>query len=226
MPTLIAETNYFQYIFGQGGIVTWILLLLSVAVLAWSLMLAVACRRATLCPAALYNRLVDPLGDGDPAAARRVLDDDPSVLAALVSAGLSAERRNLPPDLVQQSIESAGAEQYSRWNWRLGYLAVAAAVAPMLGLLGTVIGMIEAFQTLDLARQVTQDGPLAGAIAKALITTWMGLVIAIPTLIAHAVLRHRLGLVMLESAARARALLDLFHEATTPAPARNGVSAQ
>ncbi len=218
MTHIAAQTSYFNYVLVQGGLVSWFLLALSVGVLAWALMQAFSLRRANLCPPGLYNRLVDPLGDAQPSAARRLCADDPSPLARMVDAGVASLDRGDPPDRVDDQVAQAGAEAWSRWNWRLGYLAVAAAVAPMLGLLGTVVGMIDAFQALGVSQQMTQQSALGSAIGKALITTWMGLVIAIPTLVAHAVLRHRLGLIMLEASNRANALLALLADARKRTP--------
>ena len=212
VPVPLAQTSYFDAIFVGGGLVSWILLLLSAAVLAWVLILLFACRQHTLCPRELYNGLVDRLGDGDPGGARRFLDEEPSTLARMVEAGLAAQLDGEPPDRVEAAVEAAGADEHARWTWRIGYIALAAAVAPMLGLLGTVVGMIDAFNTLGLSERITQQSELGRAISKALITTHMGLVIAIPALVAHALLRHRLGLVMLQCATRAKVLMGLFRQ--------------
>lgn len=208
----LAQVDYFNYIFRQGGMVSYVLLVLSLATLTWALMLAMACRRQTLCPPPLYRQLVDYLGDGDRPAASRVVAEDPSLLARMVEAGLEADSAGDPAERVDAAATRAGADQYARWSFRIGYLAVAASIAPMLGLLGTVVGMIEAFASLGLGTRVTQQGELAAAISKALITTWEGLLIAIPTLVGYAILRHRLGVVMLEAASRASALLDLWRQ--------------
>ncbi|MCG3181702.1 MAG: hypothetical protein BIFFINMI_04101 [Phycisphaerae bacterium] len=207
---LIAQVNYFDQVFRQSGTTGWILLLLSVAVTAWTCILLFACRRRTLCPPELYHALADRLQRGDAITARRALAEEPSVLARLADAGLAAELNDEPPDRVETAVAKAGADAYARWNWRIGYLAVAAAIAPMLGLLGTVIGMVEAFASRGIGDWSSQQGALAAAISKALITTLMGLVIAIPTLLVHAILRHRLGLIMLEASSRCDALLANF----------------
>ncbi len=214
-----AQADYFNYIFIQGGLTSWLLLGLSLVLLTWVLVLLFSCRGQALCPPSLYSQLVDALGDGVPSAAARLVEDDPSVLARMVQGGLNADLAGESPDRVDAAATKAGADQFVRWSYRLGYLAVGAAIAPMLGLLGTVVGMIDAFSTLGLSDRITQQGPLAAAIGKALITTYEGLVIAIPTLIVYAVLRHRLGLIMLEAAARADALLGLWRQ-SRPASAR------
>jgi biopolymer transport protein ExbB len=212
VPAHLADVDYFTYIFRDGGSVSYILIALSILTLTWAMMMVVSCRRQTLCPPVLYSQLVEHLGDGNGPAAEQTLARDPSLLARMLEAGLQADRIGEPPDRIDAAASKAGADQFARWSFRIGYLAVAASIAPMLGLFGTVIGMIEAFGTLGLGTRVTQQGELASAISKALITTWEGLLIAIPTLIVYAILRHRLGAVMLEAASRADALLGLWRQ--------------
>ncbi len=224
-PHALAKTDYFNYIFFQGGLTSWMLVAMSVAVLAWVLIMLAGCRRQGLCPPALHNQLVELLGDGDAAGAARLLAQDGSVLGRMVEAGLEADAAGEPPDRVDAAVAKAGADQFTRWSYRLGYLTVGAAVAPMLGLLGTVIGMIEAFASLGIGEHVTQQSELASAIAKALITTYEGLVIAIPTLTVFALLRHRLGLIMLEASARTDALLRLWRQARPRAAGQPGQAA-
>ncbi len=226
MLAVLADVDYFTYIFRDGGSVSYVLIALSIATLAWALMMAMACRRQTLCPPVLYRQLVDHLGDGNCAAADQLIAGDPSLLARMLEAALLADRAGETPDRTDAAASKAGADQFARWSFRIGYLAVAASIAPMLGLFGTVIGMIEAFGTLGLGTRVTQQGELASAISKALITTWEGLLIAIPTLIVYAILRHRLSTLMLEAASRVDALLGLWRQSRRSAVRVQGLGAR
>lgn len=92
----------------------------------------------------------------------------------------------------RSAVEEAGAAETSRLFRRTEVLATIAAVAPMLGLTGTVIGMIEAFMTIANQDGAAQAQDLAGGIGQALVTTLMGLAIAMPTMVACNYFRHKI----------------------------------
>jgi len=113
-----------------------------------------------------------------------------------VSRVLQAAIRKLhrPEEAVEQAIEDAGANEVSKLRRNLGMLQGVAAVAPMLGLLGTVWGMIAAFQVAsDPNVDVTNRGPMLGkGIYEALVTTFAGLTVAIPAVIAYYYFRGKI----------------------------------
>jgi biopolymer transport protein ExbB len=113
-------------------------------------------------------------------------------VARVVQAGIRKLHR--PEEAVEQAIEDAGANEVSKLRRNLGMLQGIAAVAPMLGLLGTVWGMIEAFQVAsDPNVDVTNRGPMLGkGIYEALVTTFAGLTVAIPVLIAYYYFRGKI----------------------------------
>lgn len=115
------------------------------------------------------------------------------------------------PDANREKVElvlserlEAGENQISQW---INYLNVVASVAPMIGLLGTVSGMISAFQTISHGGMGRPE-LLAGDIGEALITTATGLVIGIPAMIGYFVLRNRLNNAMTETFQIASDLVD------------------
>jgi len=87
-------------------------------------------------------------------------------------------------DEIKEAIEHAGKRESSNLRKYLAVLATIAGISPLLGLLGTVTGMIKAFQVIAV-EGVGHPTALAGGISEALITTAAGLVVAIPTLVAH-----------------------------------------
>lgn len=103
-------------------------------------------------------------------------------------------------------IENLEAEENAVSQW-VTYLNVVAAVAPMIGLLGTVSGMISAFQTIGRGGMGRPE-LLAGDIGEALITTATGLVIGIPAMIAYFVLKNRLNTAMIATAQAGSAVLE------------------
>jgi len=90
------------------------------------------------------------------------------------------------------AIEEAGENETSKLFRRTEVLATIAAIAPMLGLTGTVVGMIEAFMTIANQEGAAQAQDLAEGIGQALVTTLMGLAIAIPTMVACNYFRHKI----------------------------------
>ncbi|RLC47262.1 MAG: MotA/TolQ/ExbB proton channel family protein [Candidatus Coatesbacteria bacterium] len=92
--------------------------------------------------------------------------------------------RNLPSDTLREVVQSVGKDQANRLSRYLTVLSTIASIAPLLGLLGTVTGMIKVFSVIS-SKGVTNPSDLAGGISEALLTTAAGLVVAIPTLIAH-----------------------------------------
>ena len=90
------------------------------------------------------------------------------------------------------ALEEAGQEQVARLYRSTDGLGLIAAIAPMLGLLGTVVGMVGAFDTLSAAEGFARPDQLAGDISKALVTTLMGLTLAIPCMAAFTYFRNRI----------------------------------
>jgi biopolymer transport protein ExbB len=118
-----------------------------------------------------------------------------SPLGQVLAAGLA--HRHSPREVMKESIEDTGRHVVLELERYLGPLGTIAAISPLLGLLGTVSGMIRAFTAIT-AQGVGNPTVLAGGIAEALVTTAAGLTVAIPSLIAYRYLRGRVdGLVVL-----------------------------
>lgn len=121
-----------------------------------------------------------------PAHLQRLHQSSP--LGQMLAAGLA--NRRAPRDVIKESIEDAGRHAVHELERYLTALGTIAAISPLLGLLGTVIGMIKVFAAIT-ANGVGNPGILAGGISEALITTAAGLSVAIPALIAYRYLRGR-----------------------------------
>ena len=120
---------------------------------------------------------------------------DSSPLGEVLAAGLA--NRHAPRDELKEAIEDAGRHAVHGLERYLSPLGTIAAISPLLGLLGTVSGMIRAFTAIT-TQGVGNPTVLAGGISEALITTAAGLAVAIPSLIAYRYLRNRVdGLVVL-----------------------------
>ena len=188
--TAITLRQAWQY----GGPLMWVLAGLSVLALAKILVLLVAQRRGALAPRALVSDVFSRLQAKDYGETRRLCDRRPCAFATLVLAALDAVRGTAPgaKPPVAQAVETAGAHVAERLQASVDWLADLAAIAPLVGLLGTVLGMFQAFGGIanDLAANA-RPVVLAQGVSQAIVTTVFGLVVAIPCLVSYALLRRR-----------------------------------
>nr|WP_250647767.1 MotA/TolQ/ExbB proton channel family protein [Sessilibacter corallicola] len=131
-----------------------------------------------------------------------------SALGAILAAGISNSRHGR--DVMKDSIEEAANQVIHDMERYLGILGTIAAVAPLLGLLGTVIGMINVF-TAIMVQGTGNAGALAGGISEALITTAAGLCVAIPAMMAHRFYQRRIDTLVVTMEQEAVKLVDAIH---------------
>lgn len=177
----------------SGGIIGAIILvvLLSLSVLAAYLVFdqVMTLRRSEVLPDGLGEAVRQALLTGRLAEADAACRREPSVLSVVLLSGLAEAEFGWRE--VEKAVEDALTEQSARMMRRIEYLSVIGNIAPMVGLLGTVTGMIFAFQQVAATRGAAGAGDLAEGIYQALVTTVGGLVVAIPALAAYAVSRNR-----------------------------------
>ncbi len=131
-----------------------------------------------------------------------------SGLGAILAAGISNSRHGR--DVMKDSIEEAASSVVHELERYLSVLGTIAAVTPLLGLLGTVFGMIEVF-TAIMVQGTGNTGALAGGISQALITTAAGLCVAIPAMIAHRFFQRRVDSLVVTMEQEAVKLVDAIH---------------
>jgi biopolymer transport protein ExbB len=141
-----------------------------------------------------------------------------SPLGELLAAALDVRYR--PRELIKERVEDVGRHVMHELERFMNALGSIASVGPLLGLLGTVIGMIEMFLKI-LTTGVGDVNQLAGGIGKALICTATGLCIAIPALLFHRYFRGRIAAYVIEMEKQAIALLDTIDEGILPAAKPN-----
>ena len=120
--------------------------------------------------------------------------------------GAALRNRSLPREAIVESVEDAGRHAIHKMEKPLNWLSVIAEVSPLLGLLGTVIGMIKVFAAIT-ANGVGDATPLAAGISQALITTAAGLVVAIPAMLFH---RHFSTKIIDQSIVIEKQVMDLI----------------
>lgn len=135
----------------------------------------------------------------------------PGPIAQILKAGILKHDRTRPE--IKEAIEDAGLHEVPRLEKNLGVLATIAHIAPLLGLLGTVTGMVRAFQVIEqkaVGFMPVNPGDLAGGIWEALITTVAGLSVAIPTYVAYNFLVSKVDGFVLEMEKSATDLINIL----------------
>jgi biopolymer transport protein ExbB len=166
-----------------------LIILLSIGAVALVIEHLVSIRAAVLIPPGLDEEIHGLLAAGKLGPAVERCRMEPSFLSYVLGAGLAEVEGGWPA--VEKAMEDATAEQSARLFRKIEYLSVIGNIAPMLGLLGTVVGMIFAFRELSESQGAPRAADLAEGIYLALVTTVEGLIVAIPSLAAFAVFRNR-----------------------------------
>lgn len=194
----------------DGGWVGLLIGLLSVVSLGFIIEHSLSIRRSTLIPEEVAGELEGLIEQGKIDAAIEASEDpnNDSLVADVVLAGL---RRYKSSEFgfaeYKAAVEEAGEDQTGRLYRKTEVLGVIGAIAPMLGLTGTVLGMIEAFNQIAATEGTARPDELAGGIGKALVTTLMGLIVAIPTMIAFSFFRNKIDSIVAEAGKRVEQIM-------------------
>lgn len=164
----------------RGGSVVAILLLLSVAAAAVALAKAVQFFTLRVGRRTAIDAAITTWIDGNRAAAIGTAQTTRGALAHVIAHAMQGLDRGAPEHIVREDAERVALEELSGLRSYLRVLEAASQIAPLLGLFGTVIGMMGAFQALQTAGADADPAALAGGIWVALITTAVGLAVAIP----------------------------------------------
>jgi len=180
-------------IFNAGGPIMWPLLACSLFALGIILERAYSLRASRILNPTIVERVTGLAEGGRVDRAIEVCRASPGIYTNIVIAGLESVDKGEAE--AREAVEGAGRHESTLLNRYLGALGTVAAVTPLLGLLGTVTGMIEVFQTIAESGGA-QAAQLSSGISTALITTATGLCIAIPTLVAHNIYQERVSGIM------------------------------
>jgi len=180
-----------------GGTIGYIIILLSLVAVALMIEYAFSIRRITLMPPGFADEVLKLLTQNQANAALQKCQNDPSALAQILHAGMT--QYEFGWESIEKSAEEAAAEQASRLYRKVEHLNVIGNIAPMLGLLGTVIGMVVAFQQMAESGGHARPTELAEGIYLALITTIQGLLVAIPCLAAYSLFSNRIATLISET---------------------------
>ena len=168
-----------------GGAIMWVIAGLSVIALAIVIERVIFFKRASTDAEALEMSFGKALSERDIACAKELVSSSGSSMHRLFFASFAhwAVDRESMKMLVEQQVR----REIFRWEKNLFILEIIGKTAPLLGLLGTVLGMVEMFQSLHIGGQIN-SATVTGGLWKALFTTVAGLAVAIPTVFAHGLL--------------------------------------
>lgn len=194
----------------DGG---WIMLVLALLlILAFYIFIerAIVINKASKEDKTFMKRIKDYIHDGEIESARLLCKKTDSPYSRLIEKGIS--RIGRPMNDVLVTIENTGNLEIANLSKGLPWLATTAAGAPMLGFLGTVIGMVQSFYAIAQSGNSAQIGSFADGIYTALVTTVAGLIVGILALFAYNYLVSRLNKVMNMMEARIMDFMDLLNE--------------
>ena len=194
----------------KGRVVGFIIIGLSFVSLALIIEHTVTIRRDKLCPPELANELEDYFNEEQYEEALELCNVEHTLLTDVVRAGLS--RIDSGYERMQEAMQEAGEEVAVGLQQKISYLSLIGNISPMLGLLGTVRGMVGAFGQIA-TMQVVKPQLLAKNINEALVTTLLGLIVAIPTMCAYQFFSNRVSKLILESSSTVSDLMERFKPA-------------
>lgn len=209
------QVDYFKHYFVDGGWVVWFIELpMSIAMVALSVMFLLEFRRSNMMPEPSLDQIRSLLEARQYREAIDYTANDPAMVSNVVHTALAEASNGYPA--MERSMEEAIDDWASRSLRKIEHLNTIGNIAPMVGLFGTVFGMIQTFQTIVSEGGVPNAASLASGISVALVTTLWGLAIAIPALSVFANVRNRVEGIAAVAALRGQELLGMFNPTAGP----------
>ncbi|QDU38176.1 Biopolymer transport protein ExbB [Maioricimonas rarisocia] len=200
--------SFLAWMIRASGLFGVVLLLLSFIMVAVIMMNILQVRRDNLLPPSFIEAFEQKLAAKDYQGAYETARSDDSFIARVLAAGLGKLNRGYQEAI--EGMQEVGEEESMTMEHRLSYLALIGSIAPMIGLMGTVYGMIDSFSEIATSPVQPKPKDLADGIATALFTTLEGLTVAIPALIAYSLLRNRVSRFVLEVGMVSEGLMSRF----------------
>ena len=201
------EMTMFELIM-KGGVVGGLIILLSCVALGLVIDYAITIRRVKLAPPediAVFRDLVEKQ---DYAQLKEMAKKKPTFLSDVLTAALEEIHLGYPAMI--KAMEDTAEANSARYARRIEHLNVIGNISPMMGLLGTVIGMLRCFNEISQVSGSIDPKLLAAGIFEALVTTCLGLIVAIPTLYFYAIFRNRLDELAGEASVEAEQIVASF----------------
>ncbi|MEZ6120781.1 MAG: MotA/TolQ/ExbB proton channel family protein [Pirellulaceae bacterium] len=203
------NTNYLKWAYSAlGPGYSLVFLSLSLTMVALFVMNLITARRENVCPMALLEGFEAHLNERQYQEAYELAKGDESFLGQVLSAGLAKLQSGYSHAI--EAMQEVGEEENMKLEHRLSYMQLIGTISPMIGLFGTVHGMISSFQVIAVGGSTPKATELAEGISTALFTTLLGLLIAIPAIAAYNILRNRIARLVLEVGILSEGLMSRF----------------
>lgn len=207
-PSLLAEA--FRAL---GWPYTLIFLAISFTFVALTVMNILTARHDNLCPVSLIEGFENHLNEKRYQEAYDMAKKDESFLGQVLSAGLAKLSAGYARSI--EAMQEVGEEENMKLEHRLSHIALIATISPMVGLFGTVDGMIRSFSVIANSVSTPKPSQLALGVATALWTTLVGLLIAIPAVAVYNILKNRVARLVLEVGVVSEGLMSRFENVGT-----------
>src|SRR3954468_1244067 len=207
-PRVDARESFLVWMARASGPIGVIIAVMSFYLVALVVWMALNYRTVVTVPRALVREVQELLEQKKYSESYHRLNADSSLLARVLAAGVRKLPAGLP--LAQRAMELANEDATMEMEHRTTYLATVGTLGPMIGLVGTVYGMIMAFRVIALEGSSPQASQLAAGISTALFATLEGIAISIPAIYFYSMFRNRIARLSLEVAMAAEPLLEQF----------------
>jgi biopolymer transport protein ExbB len=206
-PAAPAE-SFLRWMIRASGPIGVVILAMSFYLVALVVWMFLRLRPEVVAPPALLDEVADLLANRQYERAFALVEENPSFLAHTLAAGV----RRLPSGTVaaHRAMELGNEERTMDLEHRTTYLATVGTLGPMIGLVGTVYGMIRAFQAIATMGSSPQASLLASGISTALFATLLGIGVSLPAIAFYALFRNRIARLSLDVQILAEGLLDQF----------------
>ena len=193
-----------------GPAYSLVFLALSFTLVALLVMNILTARRDNVCPAFLVEGFENHLNERRYQEAYDLAKNDDSFLGQVLSAGLGKLSKGYAPAI--EAMQEVGEEENMKLDHRLSYMALIGTLSPMIGLFGTVHGMINSFSVIANSPTTPKPSQLAQGISTALFTTLIGLLIAIPAIALYNILKNKISRLVLEVGILSEELMSRFQD--------------
>jgi biopolymer transport protein ExbB len=197
--------SWFDSYVSAGGAIGWVIVFCSFVGLALIIEHAVNIKRDKVVPPQLIDEIEGMFENQE---ALELCEAEPNFLTNMLAAALPKINQGF--DTMKSAMADVGEEEAIKLQQKISYLSLVGNISPMLGLFGTVTGMISAFDTIARVGAAVTPADLASGISTALVTTFQGLLVAIPCTIGYFIFRNKVVRVVLEINAIADEFVERF----------------
>lgn len=211
----VKDNSFLGWMIRASGVFGFLIMIVLFVMVALLMSLSMQLRRDNYLPGGLVEQFEERLRAKDYQGAYEAARQSDSLIGRILSAGMSGFARDFDKTETaireaESAMQEVGDDESLAMEQKIGYLALVGSIAPMLGLLGTVQGMVVSFQYLAASNASVNSSGLIDGIATALFTTLEGLVVCIPAIVFHMIYKNRLARFMLECGHAATRLMKNF----------------